>query len=79
MPQTNLSKDEIARLVGDVSDETLVAILETGATAEDIEEALQWVASADDVMGKSGRALSGRSAAVYDIIIAEEPVDDREP
>jgi hypothetical protein len=76
MHEMKISRDEVAQLVGDVSDETIVAILETGATAEDIETALQWIASADDVMGKSGKALSGRAASVYDILIAEEAASD---
>ncbi len=78
MQEMKLSKDDIAHLVGDVSDETIVAILETGATTEDIETAVQWMASADDVMGKAGKALSGPAAAVYDILLAEEAADDRE-
>lgn len=78
MQETKLSNDEVSRLVGDVSDETIVAILGTGATIKDIEAALQWLASADDVMGKSGRTLSGPGAAVYDILLAEAATDNRE-
>lgn len=78
MHDAQLTKDEVSRMVGDVSDTALAAILGTGATAEDIEEALQWLGSADDVMGKSGKPLTGRPALVYDILVAEEPPDDRE-
>lgn len=78
MQPVNLSKDQLVSLVGGISDEAVVAILETGATLEEIEEALQWISSADDVMGKSGRELSGRSAAVYDILLAEDQTDERE-
>lgn len=77
MQEVKLSKDDVVRLVGDVADETVIAIIATGATAEDIETAVQWFASADDVMGKSGKSLSGRAAAVYDILSAEEAEDER--
>lgn len=76
MQEVKLSKDDVVRLVGDVADETVIAIIATGATVDEIETAVQWYASADDVMGKSGRALSGRAAAVYDILVAEEAEDE---
>ena len=78
MQEVKLSKDEVVRLVGDVADETVIAIIATGASAEEIEAAVQWYASADDVMGKSGKSLTGPAAAVYDILAAEEAEDDRE-
>ncbi|WP_112661563.1 hypothetical protein [Microvirga flavescens] len=78
MQGANLSKNEIAQLVGDVSDETIVDIMKTAATAEEIETALQWLSSEDDVMGKSGKPLSVRAAAVYDILLAEDAQQDRE-
>ncbi|MBB4038463.1 hypothetical protein GGR34_000092 [Microvirga flocculans] len=78
MPDATLSKSDLVRLVGDMPDEVLVSILETGASVEDIEAALQRIASADDVMGKMGRPLSGPAVAVYDILLAEEAADERE-
>lgn len=78
MNEVKLSKDEVVRLVGDVADETVIAIIATGASVEDVETAVQWFASADDVMGKSGKTLTGPAAAVYEILAAEEAEDDHE-
>ncbi|NIX78392.1 hypothetical protein [Microvirga terricola] len=71
MTRSPVSRAEILTLLGDLSDEAVVSIMESGATLEDIETALQWAASEDDVMGKSGHTLSGPAAAVYDILLAE--------
>ena len=55
----------------------MIAIIATGASVEDVETAVQWYASADDVMGKSGKTLTGPAAAVYEILAAEESEDER--
>lgn len=76
MTMSAVSRAEIINLLGDLSDETVLSIMETGATLEDLETALQWISSEDDVMGKSGHALSGPAAAVYDILLAESDADN---
>ena len=65
---------EIRDIVGDVDAARLEAILATGATAAEVEQAVVWGAGASDVMGGDlERPLSGRIAAVYGILMTESP------
>jgi hypothetical protein len=64
--------DDLRRLCGDVVDWKLIAIVETGASLEEVEEAAAWVAGADDVMGDARKRLSGKVAEVFDILVADE-------
>ncbi len=69
---------EIHDIVGDLDAVKLEAILATGATPAELEEALAWAAGETDVMGDLERPLKGRVAAVYDILMTEAPVEDRD-
>lgn len=67
-----LEHDELRRLCGDVADWKLAAIEAIGASREEVEEALAWVAGESDVMGEERRPAAGKVAQVYDILSAEE-------
>ena len=68
---------EIRDIVGDVDAAKLEAILDTGATAAEVEQAVVWAAGASDVMGGDlERPLSGRIGAVYGILMTESPTED---
>ena len=71
---------EIREMVGDVEAAKLEAILATGATPGEIEQAMAWVAGESDVMGgELERPLSGPVAAVYEILASElPPLDERD-
>ena len=70
---------EITELLGDIEAAKAEAILATGATVAEIEEAQAWAAGESDVMGAElERPLSGAVAAVYEILSTEEPLDDRD-
>lgn len=71
---------EIREMVGDVEAAKLEAILATGATPGQIEEAMAWAAGESDVMGAElERPLSGPVAAVYEILASElPPLEDRD-
>ena len=71
---------EIRHMVGDVEAAKLEAILATGATPGEIEQAMAWVAGESDVMGgELERPLSGPVAAVYEILASElPPLDERD-
>jgi hypothetical protein len=69
---------EIRQTVGELDDAKLEAILATGATPAELEQALAWAEGESDVMGKLARPLEGRVAAVYEILATEAPVDDRD-
>jgi hypothetical protein len=71
---------EIRRMVGDIEAVKLEAILATGATPGQIEEAMAWASGESDVMaGELERPLSGPVAAVYEILASElPPLDERD-
>jgi hypothetical protein len=66
----------IRAIVGDIEAAKLEAILATGASAAEIEQALAWAADETDVMGDLERPLSGPVAAVYEILASELPPID---
>ena len=77
---TRPTHDDLRRLCGDVADWKLIAIVETGASLEDIEEAVEWVSGADDVMGEARKQLSGRVADVFAILVTDgELVEEDRP
>jgi hypothetical protein len=70
---------EITAILGDLEAAKAEAILATGATVAEIEEAQAWAAGESDVMGGDlARPLSGPVAAVFEILSTEEPLDDRD-
>ena len=73
-----LTSDDVRGLCGDLLDWKLHAILETGADAAELETALAWAAGDDAILTRDGKALSGRSAEVYEILTADDgPEDER--
>jgi hypothetical protein len=70
---------EITEILGEIEAAKAEAIVATGASAAEIEEARAWAAGESDVMGGDlARPLSGAVAAVFDILSTEEPLDDRD-
>lgn len=69
---------EITELLGDIEAAKMEAILATGATLAQIEEAEAWAAGESDILGDLERPLSGAVAAVYEILRTEEPRDGRD-
>ena len=68
---------EIMGLVGDIGAAKAEAILTTGATIPEIEQALAWADDESDVMGEMERPLCGRTASVYELLRTEELEDER--
>jgi hypothetical protein len=69
---------EIRETLGELEDAELEAILATGVTPAELEEALAWAEGESDVMGDMERPLEGRVAAAYTVLITEAPVDDHD-
>ncbi len=67
-PHARPTLSEIAELVGGDDPVRHLRILKTGATFAEIEQALAWAQGAGEVLGEEERPLSGRVAAVYDIL-----------
>ena len=72
----SLTHDEVRRLCGDIVDWKLGAIIATGASLAEVEEAVAFAAGADDVMGEERKPLAGKVAEVYDILVADDEWED---
>ena len=70
--QRALTRELIIRTAGPINDIKIAAILATGATPEDVEEAAAWAVGESDVMGQERRRLTGAAAAVYDILTLDQ-------
>jgi len=68
----SLTREEIVSLLGPVDDTTIAEVAGTGATLQDLREALAWVNSDEALMGE-GRPLPGtRVASLIDILAPDE-------
>jgi len=72
----SLSRDEIVAVCGDILDWKIKAIIETGAGLPELEAARAWVEGADEVLGEEREPLAGVTAQVYDILTADEELED---
>ena len=73
-----MTREDVIAILGPVEDDLIVAVLATGATAEELEEAFGWL-NEDDVLGRQlHRQPSGRVAELCNILQpAEEEEDHR--
>lgn len=62
----------MSELLQHLDDSKVAAIIATGATLANVEEALLWAEGESDVLGKTGHPLTGAAASVYEILTAEE-------
>jgi hypothetical protein len=74
-----LGHDDVRRIAGDIDDAKIAAIIGTGASLEELEEAVAWIAGESDVMGEARVPLSGVVAQVYDLLVQDEDVWGDEP
>ena len=74
-----LSHAQIAEIVGEIDDIKAARIIATGATTEDLEEAVAWAAGESDVMGDMRLRANTVVHTLYDILTAERKFpDDRD-
>lgn len=78
--QQPLNRALVVEAVGRISDAKVAAIIATGASLEELEEAIAWVAGESDVMSEQRLRASAAVGEIYDILIAEEEYEpEREP
>lgn len=74
-----VSAEQIIDIVGPMTDARVMAIIATGATVEEVEEAAAWADGESDVMGDLRLRPTGPVAAVYDILRTEQKyAEDRD-
>ena len=75
---TELSRSEIEQIAGRLDDGLVVEILETGATREELVEAMEWL-YADDVLARDlHREPAGRIAALCEILSRSETAEEED-
>ena len=74
--QARLTHEQVIEIVGDIGDARAAAIIATGATIEDLEEAVSWAAGESDVMGDLRLRASQVVGEVYDLLTAEKKLGD---
>ena len=73
---TQLTREDVAKAIGEADDVTIAQIIATGATVDDLAEAQAWIAN-DEPMMNSGRPLAtGRVRELVDILVELEPDED---
>jgi hypothetical protein len=66
-----LSRDDVAHLVGDLEDATIAAILATGATYGEIEQALKWAGAGPDEPRLNAHGMTPTAEQVFDILLSD--------
>jgi len=71
-----ITRDDLIKATGAVDDVTIAHMIATGATVDELAEALAWLAN-DEPMMNSGRPLAtGRVRELVDILVELEPDED---
>jgi hypothetical protein len=78
MDSKNISRNDVLRLFGDVSDHAVLEILESGATQAHLETVALWLAQEDDVLGDARQPLTGVPAQVLALLESDAPVSDED-
>ena len=72
----HITRDDVIKAIGAADDVTIAQIIATGATVDELTEALAWMAN-DEPMMNAGRPLAtGRVRELVDILAELEPDDD---
>lgn len=66
------TRNDLARLVGDVGEQMVLDILALHPTIAEVEEAALWAAGEGDVLVKAGHQLSANAAEILNILTADE-------
>lgn len=74
--EVELDAAEIRRIVGDITDAKIMAILKTGASLDELEQAVAWAEGESDVLGEAELPLSGPVSAVHEILTADEESEE---
>jgi len=69
------SDEDVRRILGDIDEASLIAVVELRPTVEDIEEAVMWLSADRDVFVPAP-SLTGVPAQIVDILTAEEDTEN---
>jgi hypothetical protein len=63
---------DVRELVGDIDEAAAAAIIATGATRAELEQAVFYARGYGDVVDRSGHPLAGAAAQVYEILVIDQ-------
>ena len=72
------SSTQVRHLVGPVADDTILAVLETGASVEELEVVASYLEGEGNHVDRVGHPMTGKVGQLYDILIADELFADNE-
>jgi hypothetical protein len=67
-----ITQDDLRAVLGDIGDAKVLQILALDPTPAELEEAAIWATGDGDLLAKSGKPLSGKTAEIVDILTADE-------
>lgn len=73
-----LMHDDIVRIVGDLEDSKVAAILALAPTAQEVEAAVLWAEAENDVVNELEQPLTGATALIYEILITRKDYGEEE-
>ncbi|KRR24183.1 hypothetical protein CQ14_15360 [Bradyrhizobium lablabi] len=71
-----LTREDVARVVGGADDVTIAQIIGTGATADELAEAQAWLANDEPMMNAGKPLATGRVRELVDILSELDPGED---
>lgn len=70
--------DDIVRIVGELEDSKIAAILALAPTVREVEAAVLWAEAESDVVDELGHPLTGATARIYEILVTRKDYGDEE-
>jgi hypothetical protein len=74
----HLNRDDVAHLIGDLDDSVIAAILATGATYAEIEQALKWIGAGAEEPRLNAHGLTPTAELVCDILLSTPELSEEE-
>jgi hypothetical protein len=68
---------DIKELVDDIGEVDAAAVLATGATRAELEQAVFYARGYGDVVDRSGHPLTGAAAQIFEILTADQEEEER--
>lgn len=62
------ARDDVMRLLGDMTDEDVLQILAMEPTMLELQEAAAWIEGTGDIIDRAGRHLTPRIAGILEIV-----------
>jgi len=68
--------EELRHILGDVDDAKAAEILALEPTVAELQTAVLWADGKEDIVATQGGSLSGKTAQIYEILIAGEEEEE---